>query len=294
MPADPLTLTIVTPCLNAETTIRRAIDSVLGNDSATIRHIIVDGGSSDRTREILREYAHLTIIEGDDDGPYDAINRGFAHANGDILAWLNADDFYLPHALDVVLAVFGQCREIDWLTTRFPLFADASGGLVHCTREAVYSRARSLRPDSPRLSRAIPTAMQQESTFWRRSLWEACGAQLDTRFKFAADFDLWLRFWQVARLDAVSSPLGCFRWTDAQRSRAFGSQYREEVSAILREHESRPAGTLRTIGRRAALAARGLPQGLLKYCPFAHAQHVVSFDRATSRWQITQRYGIPE
>lgn len=292
MTADPLRLTIVTPCLDAASTIRSAIESVRRNNSPYIEHIVVDGGSADGTRDILGEYPHLDVIDARDDGPYEAINRGFARTGGDILAWLNADDFYVPNALDNVLQIFSQFDDIDWLTTQFPLCADPSGAIAHGSFTACYSQPRALHPTPSRYGPAVPAAMQQESTFWRRSLWDACGGRLNTDFHYAADYELWLRFWQRSQPAAVSAPLGCFRWTREQRSRVYEAEYRAEITKVLRLHGGRPAGAMRVLGRRAALACRGIPQWILRYCPFAEAQRVVSFDRESVRWQSSRRHGI--
>jgi hypothetical protein len=286
-------ISIVTPCLNQGTTIRQAIESVANNDNPNIEHIIVDGGSTDDTLKIISEYGSVKLIIGDDDGPYDAINTGFSHARGEIFAWLNADDFYLPHALDVVGSVFGAFENIRWLTTTYPLTADPNGHITGAGMVACYSRKRALRPDSGRLNRQVPTLMQQESTLWRRSLWEETGAMIDTQYPLAADFELWLRFWRVTEPVAIDSPIACFRHHDAQRSRVHEAEYREDVEAALGRHGIRQAGLIRTLGRLAALSCRGLPQVLLQYCPFAAKQQVVSQNRRSGNWELNHRYVVP-
>lgn len=286
-------LSIITPCLNQANTIRRTIESVAANDNAVIEHIIVDGGSNDGTSEIASEYPGLTVISGLDEGPYDAINTGFKHARGDVLAWLNADDFYLPHALDVVVPIFDTFDDIRWLTSRYPLTADPDGHVTGAGRISCYSRERALRPDSLRLVRDVPTMMQQESTFWRRDLWDEAGAALDTQFRLAADFELWLRFWKLAEPVALDAPLACFRQLPEQRSRVHETAYRHEVEAALRQHGIRRAGLIRSIARRSALSLRGLPQALLRHCPFAAEQRVVAFNRLSGNWELGREYAVP-
>jgi hypothetical protein len=286
-------ISVVTPCLNAAGVIRQSIESVALTNQASVQHIIVDGGSTDGTREILAEYDHIEVVSGPDNGPYDALNKGFRTATGDVLAWLNADDFYLPYALDTVASIFSQFEDISWLTTTYPMVANAKGEIVGGSNTNGYSAYRAKHPDSERYSRGLHTAMQQESTFWTRKLWETCGSQLDTRYKYAAEFELWLRFWQVSELTATDAPLGCFRWTQEQRSNRFESEYATEIDEVLKQHGGSRAGAMRTLARRTALGVRGFPQAILRYCPFAVQQQIVSFDRQGNQWIANYRCAVP-
>src|SRR5262249_19633654 len=147
------------------------------------------------------------------------INKGFARSTGEILGWLNADDMYLPGALSVVAEIFELHPEIEWLTTMFPLRWDANGRVVRCSARSGFSKAGYLAGENlPTGQWYSPGWLQQESTFWRRSLWERAGAQLDTKWKIAADFELWLRFHQHAELYAVDAPLGGFRQHGDQKT----------------------------------------------------------------------------
>jgi glycosyltransferase involved in cell wall biosynthesis len=287
-------ISIVTPCLNAAGVIRDVINSVKQSSTGAIEHIVVDGGSTDGTQEILQEYDHLILIFTPDDGPYDALNTGFAHALGDVMGWINADDLYVPRALDVVADIFSRFDAVEWLTTTYPLFAGAAGQIVGAARTHSYSRYRSLHPDATRFGGSLPTAMQQESTFWRRQLWKKSGAYIDANYKFAADFELWLRFWQHAEVYAANAPFGCFRWGPSQRSQVFHEEYARELDDILQRYGGEYAGSLRTLGRRAALSLRGLPQDILKFLPCAHSQQTANFDRDAKCWQISKRFFIPD
>ncbi len=273
--------------------IRQAIESVADNSEANVEHIVVDGGSTDGTIDVLAEFPHLKVIQGQDKGPYDAINIGLSRATGDVFAWLNADDFYVPKALDVVSSIFATFKEIDWLTTAYPLYANAAGQIVGSGRVECYSERRALRPNSAVLTGPVPTLVQQESTFWRRTLWEHAGATLNTQFKLAADFELWLRFWETRELCAIEAPLGCFRYHDAQRSYLRKDEYQADVEAALRAHGGRRIGILRTALRLAALNCRGLPQAMLRYCPFASTQQFAAFDRTSGAWRLHRRFAIP-
>ncbi|MDD5724475.1 MAG: glycosyltransferase family 2 protein [Syntrophales bacterium] len=133
-------ISVVTPSLNQGEFMERTIQSVLSqHGDFELEHIIVDGGSTDGTLDIIEKYkGRLTLLSGRDRGQSDAINKGFAMASGDILAWLNSDDTYEPGALSEVAEIhrkhefewyFGNCRNIDEndreirkLITRYKMF----------------------------------------------------------------------------------------------------------------------------------------------------------------------------
>src|SRR5438309_5772154 len=120
-PSLPL-VSVVTPSLNQGAYIEETIRSVLDQDYPRIEHIVVDGGSTDGTLEILRRYPHLTWVSEPDGGQADAVNKGFRLAEGEIFGWLNADDLYLPGTISAAVAVLretgcglvhGGWRQID-------------------------------------------------------------------------------------------------------------------------------------------------------------------------------------
>jgi len=99
-------ISVLTPCRNAEKYIDEAIASVLSQNYENFEHIVIDGGSHDRTVDILKKYPHLTWLSEPDKGQSDAMNKGFNLSKGDIIVYLNADDYFLPHAFDVVMRQF--------------------------------------------------------------------------------------------------------------------------------------------------------------------------------------------
>lgn len=115
-------ISIVTPSFNSGRFIEEAIQSVLDQNYDNFEHIIIDGGSTDNTIEILEKYSHLIWVSEPDDGQSDAINKGFKRATGDIIGWLNSDDLYLPGTFDIVSqelsnnkvdAIYANYRDID-------------------------------------------------------------------------------------------------------------------------------------------------------------------------------------
>jgi len=234
-------ISIVTPSFNQARFLGETMESVLSQNYPKLEYLVVDGGSRDDSVEIIRRHAARLSwwVSEPDGGMYDAINKGFAHSTGEIMAWLNSDDRYFPWTLSVVGELFATFPEIEWITTNFPAAWDSQGRLVNCVHADPYRSRSILRgrflPGGGWFSRSW---IQQESTFWRRSLWERAGGRLNTQYPLAADFELWLRFAQHASLVGVDTLLGGFRVHPDQQSRNRFEQYWAEAEAALREHGS--------------------------------------------------------
>lgn len=251
------TITVVTPCLNRVDTIERTLCSVLEQGVPGLEYVVVDGGSTDGTVDVIRRHErHLAWWTSEPDGgQYAAVAKGLARGGGEVMAWLNADDVYLPGALAVVSDVFASFPDVAWLTSAFPTTLNEAGQVIDCRFRGGVAKG-SLRAGEliPRRG-ARPTSIQQESTFWRRSLWTEAGG-LDLRWGLAGDFALWARFDQRARLHAVASPLGAFRLRRGQRSERL-EEYVAECEAILAE--------LGSPGRGRRSAPRRLARALTEY-----------------------------
>ena len=203
--------------------------SVLSQKYEDLEYIVIDGGSADGSVEIIRMFEKDLAywVSEPDRGHYDALNKGFQHATGDILAWLNSDDMYTAWAFDVVAEIFEQLPDVEWLTTLYPLFWNERGSATLCTQIPGIDRWRVLRRGR---------GVQQESTFWRRSLWERAGGRLDTSFPLAADLDLWARFWRHAKLYGVAVPLAGIRRHSGQRHITHIDRYMAEAAVIARQY----------------------------------------------------------
>ena len=243
MPDQFPTISIVTPSYNQGRFLAEAMRSVLDQGYPAVEYVVIDGGSSDGSVETIRKYAdRLTYwVSECDQGQYDAINKGFAHTTGEIMAWLNSDDKYLPSTFSIVADIFSAHPQVEWVTSVHPLTwnergqvvtVDFSGGFNSCA----FYRGSNLPVSGTHGRRWI----QQESTFWRRSLWERAGGNLDLTFRYAADFELWARFFRHAELYGVSTLFGGFRAHGNQKSVIFREAYLEEAGAVLRSYRQWP------------------------------------------------------
>jgi hypothetical protein len=229
-------ISIITPSYNQGRFLEETLVSVISQRYPDLEYLVMDGGSTDGSVDIIRRYdgqlAYWT--SGRDAGQYDALNRGFARTTGEVMAWLNSDDKYTPWALHVVGEIFASLPEVEWVTTQYPLTWDEDGRAIRCTYQPVYSQRGFFRGENlPGAGWYATGFIQQESTFWRRSLWQRAGAYLDTSLKLASDFELWSRFHQHGELYGVPTPLAGFRVHPNQKTARHLKEYIEEAKQVL-------------------------------------------------------------
>jgi glycosyltransferase involved in cell wall biosynthesis len=181
--ARPL-VSIVTPSYNQARYLESTIRSVLEQDYSSLEYVIVDGGSTDGSVDIIRRYSDRLAwwVSEKDRGQTDAINKGFAHAHGEILAWLNSDDTYQPGAVAEAVGFLRSRPEVG-LVYGDANFIDENG--------CVIGRFPAAQTDYRRLRRGY-VHIPQQASFWRADLWHKVGP-LDPSFYFAMDYDLWVR-----------------------------------------------------------------------------------------------------
>jgi glycosyl transferase family 2 len=245
-------LTIVTPSFNQGEFLEETIKSVLDQEYENLEYIVVDGGSTDRSVSIIKKYSHRLAhwVSEPDEGQYHAINKGFARATGEIMAWLNSDDKYLPWTLSVVADIFSSFPEVEWLTSVHPLQWNSHGQAVAVDFTGALSRHSFLQGNNFPVEGSIGRRwIQQESTFWRRSLWERAGGRLDQSLAMAADFELWARFYDHADLFGAQALLGGFRSHGVQRSVLHRDRYMAEAEQVLRAKGRWPTGWLESVVR---------------------------------------------
>jgi glycosyltransferase involved in cell wall biosynthesis/GT2 family glycosyltransferase len=236
-------ISVVTPSYNQAAFLERTIRSVLSQNYPRLEYIVQDGGSSDATALVLRRFAaSLTHWESiPDHGQAHALNLGFRHTTGEIMAYLNSDDLLLPGSLAAVARFFAGHPDVD----------------------VVYSHRVIIDPDDQEVGRwvlpphdndilAWDDYVPQETLFWRRSIWERAGGRMDESFHFALDWDLLLRFRKAgARFVRLPRFLGAFRIHPQQKTSArFTELYYPEVRRLRERCHGR------TIAREEVLRAR--------------------------------------
>ena len=210
-------ISVVTASFNQASYLEATLQSVLRQDGVELEYIVVDGGSKDRSKEIIKRYEGGLAywVSEPDGGHYDAVNKGMAASTGEIQCFLNSDDMFFPGALKAVVSIFDAFPEIDWISSLQPAAWDNVGVCHGVGNIPGYSRCAFL-DGLYGGARNQPYFIQQESTFWRRSLWDRVGG-IRTEVTYAGDFDLWARFYEHAELVGVQALLGGFRIREGQR-----------------------------------------------------------------------------
>ena len=221
-------VTIVTPVLNGARFIRRTIESVLEQKGDfVLEYIICDGGSTDKTVEIIKEYQdRCQLIQRSDSGPADAINFGMDKATGEICGWLGADDLLLPGALMQVVKSFTEYPQNEWLYGRCRIIDENETEI----RRGITFYKNLLGHCFSRQVLWTENFISQPATFWRADLWRRCGG-LDTVYKAAFDYDLWLRFTSQSAPLSLPVYLASFRrHSESISEQNYSVQFAEELA----------------------------------------------------------------
>jgi glycosyltransferase involved in cell wall biosynthesis len=198
----PPLVSIVTPSRNQATFLEATMKSVLNQDYPEIEYLVIDGASTDGSLEIIHKYQKRLSywVSEPDRGQTDAINKGFARARGEILAWLNSDDIYLPGTI---------ARAVAYLTSH-PEVGMAYGAADFINeKDQVIGHFPARRTDYRRLRQGY-VHIPQQSAFFRASIWKQVGP-LDPSFFFAMDYDLWVRIARIARIEYIPEVWSHFR-----------------------------------------------------------------------------------
>ncbi|MBW2937726.1 glycosyltransferase [Aureisphaera sp. CAU 1614] len=224
-------ISVVTPNYNLGDFIESTILSVLNQHYPNLEYIIIDGGSIDNSLQVIKKYESKIsyFVTEPDKGMYDAINKGFAIATGDILCWINSDDVLWEGSLHYVAKIFTENKQVQWLQG-FPSLINEDGELVFQRKPVVSKFHFYLRKYKSDYS-----FIQQESTFWTKKLWDVSGGKINTEYTLAGDFDLWMRFFKYEKLYASKIQLGAFREREGQLSKNM-SLYLEETEKSIQTH----------------------------------------------------------
>jgi glycosyltransferase involved in cell wall biosynthesis len=209
-------VTIVTPSYNQADYLERTILSVLNQDYPNIEYIVIDGGSTDGSIDIIKKYEDRLSywISEPDTGQSNAINKGFKNATGEIFNWLNSDDLLMPSATTIAVHYLTNHSEYG-MVYGDRLVVDENDQVLACVE------LPSFRPSLLRFGRFLP----QETSFFRRDLWRRANG-LDEDLHISMDRDLWLKFIKIGKLYHIPFILGSWRQHASAKSYlAFGPQH---------------------------------------------------------------------
>jgi glycosyltransferase involved in cell wall biosynthesis len=227
-------ISIVTPNYNGARFLEATIRSVLDQNYSNLEYIIIDGGSTDGSVDIIKKYEdRLTYwVSEKDKGMYHALNKGFSKTTGEIMGWLNSDDMLHTNSLFTIAEILGN-DGIEWIQGIHSWF-DEFGRIFQVA-------GVRFRSKYPYLMKAYHSGfspfIQQESTYWKRGLWDRAGAYISTDYHLAGDFELWMRFFKNGQLFLTGSLIGGFRYSvDGQLSIDSYQQYLEEADIIVEKY----------------------------------------------------------
>lgn len=221
------TISIVTCSYQQSRYLDATMRSVLDQNYANLEYIIVDGGSSDNSTEIIKKYEDRLAywVSERDRGQTDALIKGFKRSTGEILGWLCSDDLLLPGALERINKFFLEHPQVNAVYGD-ALWIDQYGNLIRPKKEMSFNRFVFLYDHN-----YIP----QPSMFWRRSLYERVGG-LNESFNLAMDSDLWDRFSAITKIAYLPDYLSCMRFYPEQKTRSMKSRGRQEDAIIRARH----------------------------------------------------------
>jgi len=231
-------VSIITPSFNQARYLEQTIQSVLTQDYPHIEYLVIDGGSTDSSVELIKKYEDRFAywISEKDSGQAEAINKGLSRAKGQIIAWLNSDDYYLPHTVSGVVRVFEENPDLVMVYGNM-LAVDEQGQTINLLKYKQLSLEDLL----------CFQIIGQPSTFFRRTALEKAGL-LDTSLHFLLDHHLWLRIAQQGGILHVPQTWSAARYHAGAKNRAKAAEFGREAFRILDWVKSQP-GLMEAVSR---------------------------------------------
>ena len=221
-------ISIVTPSYNQGQFLEETIRGVKNQGYTNFEHIVIDGGSTDNTLETLKKYPHLTWVSEPDRGQTHAINKGLHRATGDILAYINSDDTYLPGAFHTVVAFFQRNPEFDMVYGDYNVI-DATGHILKRARQIDFDYGMGC-------CIGFGIIISQPAAFWRRKVLENVGF-LNEQFDYAMDAEYWFRIAQQHNIQHIPASLANFRWHSEAKTtihrKSSTPKYAQETDKVI-------------------------------------------------------------
>lgn len=232
---------MVTPSFNQGRFLGHAIASVLAQEYPNLEYIVIDGGSTDCSRDVIRGHSDSLAYwcSEPDGGQADALRKGFRRASGDILCWLNSDDLFLPGALWAVGEYFAAHPEAEVLNGGAFVIDEHGGPLLN----GFWSYSEGVAATYHRLKWYGQDGVFQQSTFWRRTAYEAVGGVNPDLF-FIMDKELFVRLAKRRPFDRIPRLLSCFRIHEHCKSHLYEGRRREEERRFGSQYRSQPFSAL--------------------------------------------------
>lgn len=237
---NDLKISIVTPTLNQGEFIEKAILSVLNQRYANFEHIIIDGGSTDNTIDVLKAYPHLIWKSENDGGQSEAINKGFRYATGDIVAWLNSDDYYEENIFGMVANYFVRQKNCQFLYGDITYIDMQGSKLYQITGSEINYKNLLKNPD----------LVRQPSSFWRMSVIEEVG-YLNEKLNLVMDYDYFLRIAKRYEMHYLNTNLSYFRhYSEGKTSKYKWRQLKEIIKVLIKEEKGAILKPRRCLARK--------------------------------------------
>ncbi len=292
-------ISIVTPSFNQDEFLEQTIQSVVSQNYPNLEYIVIDGGSSDNSPAIIEKYSDkLSYWVSEPDGGHgNGLNKGFSQSTGEIMGWINSDDMLTAWSLRTIAEIFTKFPHVNWI----------HGTNSWWNRQGQMINASETRKNIYDYLTGNYAWIQQESVFWRRSLWDKAGSIITTDLEFMVDGELWSRFFLIDELYTVNCVLSGYRtYGDNRAGKNYSTCISEMQDLVMKLESKCDPKVLRNAKslRRIIKAAQLLP--IRKTIGASYAQRIVgrtvgrklfnetgyktiSWDTATNDWVENRR-----
>jgi glycosyltransferase involved in cell wall biosynthesis len=218
-------ISVVTPSFNQQAYLEQTIKSVLNQDYPNLEYIVIDGGSSDDSPNIIKKYSSQLAywVCEPDRGHAHGLAKGFNYSTGEIMGWINSDDMLTPWCFQSISEIFSKFPHINWI----------HGTNSWWNHQGQMIKAAKVRKNIYDFLLGDYTWIQQESVFWRRSLWNRAGGMISEAYNYMVDGELWSRFFLHDKLYTVDCILSGYRTYGNNRATLNYSKCIAEMNDIV-------------------------------------------------------------